>query len=164
MAIGAALWRLLWPLRARFRGGWAVGDVFPDFVLPDLSGRGHALSDSGGRWTVLWFTNLCEDCRGRFPLLEELRREAGDRFRILAVSVLAPDDPLPRWVAPSCGFPILIDPDDAVGLQLGLAHPPGACPLFNLFIIDGTGRIAFKGHLSALAPERFRALWRGLAA
>lgn len=156
------LWKLLWPLRARWRRGLEMGELFPDFTLTDLTGRSHTLSDDqDGRSTVLWLTNLCEDCRSKVPLLEELRREAGDRFRILAVSLLGDDPTLPRQVSVQCGFPILMDPEDIVGHKLGLSHPPQTCPLHNLFILDKDGRVVFRHHLSALNPEAFRALWQG---
>lgn len=153
------LWRLLWPLRAWRRKGLEVGKYFPDFSLRDVSGRVHALSDNPeGKRTVVWLTNLCEDCRAKAPLLEELRLKAGDRFRVLAVSLLGADSSLPRRVSAERGFPILLDPEDIVGRDLGLAHPSGTCPLHNLFILDLDRRILFRHHLSALKPEAFRAL------
>lgn len=159
------LWRLLWPWRAGAAPAPASGEAFPDFTLKDLEGVKHSLfnAEPGAR-TVLWLTNFCEDCRARVPLLEELRREASDRCRILAVSILSIDDPLPGQVAPSCGFPILLDPEDVVTKKLGQAHPPGTCPLRNLYIVDGAGRILFRHHLSALKPDAFRAAWRALIA
>lgn len=157
-----AAWRLLWPLRARLRGGLAPGSIFPDFALADTQGRRHALSDAGGRATVLWFTNLCADCRAQIPALHELVDQAGDRYRVLAISILDPADPLPARVAGECRFPLLLDPEDIVSRRLGLAHPPGACPLTNLFLVSPSGRVLHRGHLSALGPERFRALWRSL--
>lgn len=155
------LWWFLWPVRAWLHAGLRVGDYFPDFALRDAAGRGYALSDDpSSRMTVLWLTNLCEDCRSKVPLLEELRREAGDRFRILAVSLLGDDATLPRQISARCGFPILLDPEDIVAHKLGLSHPPGTCPLHNLFILDKDRRVAYRRHLSALEPEAFRAIWR----
>jgi peroxiredoxin len=156
------LWKILWPVRARWQTGLEKGEVFPDFALKDLAGREQRLSAHGaGRWTVLWLTNLCDDCRSKVPLLEELRLESGEKFRVLAVSLLGDDLTLPRQVSGQCGFPILLDPADIVGHELGLPHPPQTCPLHNLFILDEHGRIVFRHHLSALKPEAFRALWRG---
>lgn len=151
------LWRLLWPVRSRLSGGLAVGSVFPDFSLRDTEGNEHRLS-AGGRTTVLWFTNFCADCLSRAPLL----REAAGPARVLAVSILAPDDPVPLSEAPRMGFPVLLDPEDVVARRLGLAHPPGTCPLHNLFVVDGAGRVLLRHHLSAFAPEEFRRAWRGL--
>ncbi len=155
------LWRLFWPLLSRFEGGLEVGDVFPDFTLRDTEGRAHSPYD-GRRQprTALWFTNLCEDCRARLPWLEELRQGAGERFRILAVSLLGSEESLPRQTAARCGFPVLLDPEDQVGKRLGLEHPPETCPIHNFFVLDESGRVLFKHHLSALKPEAFRALWR----
>ncbi|MBI2385330.1 MAG: TlpA family protein disulfide reductase [Elusimicrobia bacterium] len=158
------IWKLLWPLRAWRRKGLEEGDYFPGFTLSDAAGRRFSLSENPeGKMTALWLTNLCEDCRSKVPLLEELRREAGDRFRILAISLLGDDRTLPAQVSARCGFPILLDPEDIVARKLGLAHPPRTCPLHNLFILDRDRRIVFRHHLSALKPEAFRTLWRGLA-
>lgn len=155
-----ALWKLLWPIRAWWNRGLEVGKIFPDFSLKDEAGREFALSDNpGGRRTVLWLTNLCEDCRAKVPLLEELRREAGDRFRVLAVSLLGDDAAPARAVSAQGGFPVLLDPEDIVAHKLGLPHPAGSCPLHNLYILNKDGRIAYRHHLSALKPETFRALW-----
>ena len=89
-------------------------------------------------------------------------QEAGDAFGILAVSILENDETLPRSVAPQqCGFPILLGPEDLVGKKLGLTHPPGACPLTNLFILDKQGRVIFRHHFSAVDPYSFRNAWRG---
>lgn len=162
MNLTMGIWRLLWPVRAWWHRGLEKGDYFPDFTLRDLTGLGYSLSDNpDGKMTVLWLTNLCEECRSKVPLLEELRREAGDRFRILAISLLGDDATLPRQISALCGFPILMDPEDIVGRKLGLSHPPQTCPLHNLFILDKDGRVVFRHHLSALKAESFRAIWQG---
>ncbi len=154
------LWRLSWKLRAMRKRGLQVGDLFPDFSLVDLQGRRHRMSDAfPKKCAVLWFTNLCEDCRSKIPLLEELQREAGDRAQILAVSLLGDDRTLPVEVAKSCDFPILMDPGDIVGRQLGLPHPAGACPLHNLFIVNKRGRIMFRHHLSAVKADALKMAW-----
>ncbi len=158
------LWRALWNLRAWRRGGLGVGETFPNFTLMDAGGRAFTLAEPfPAEWTVLWFTNLCEDCRSRIPALEELVAAQGKRFRVLAVSLLPCGEALPE-AAVRAGFPMLLDPEDVVERRLGLDHPPGACPFHNLFIVDRRGRIVFRHHLSALKPETFRSLWEGLAA
>lgn len=157
------IWRLMWKLRSQRVCGLSVGDAFPELTLKDTKGRPHQISGSlPKQHTLLWFTNLCEDCRSKIPLLNELNHEAGDRFRILAVSILNVDNPLSFEVSKSCLFPILLDPDDVVGKRLGLPHPPDTCPLHNLFILDDKQRIVFRHHLSALSPEAFRKMWRDL--
>ena len=138
------------------------GDYFPEFTLTDASGKSHSLAAKRSeKLTALWFTNICEDGRSKIPLLETLRKEAGEHFRVLAVSLMGDDLTLPRQVASECGFPILLDPDDIVARKLGLPHPPQTCPLHNFFILDRDGRIVFRHHLSALSPATFKALWQG---
>lgn len=152
-------------MRARLHPGAEVGGCFPDFSLLDTSGRAHSLYDGRpGAHTVLWLTNLCVDCRAKIQLLEEVQRESNGCIRVLAVSILAIDDPLSGQVARTCGFPVLLDPADVVALRLGQPHPPGACPLRNIYIVDGAGIIRFKHHLSAIRPEEFRAALRTLNA
>lgn len=151
-------WRGLWAAWWRARAAFSPRrEAFPDFTLRDAGGREHTLSSGGP--TVLWFTNLCEDCRARAPLLGEMTA-AG--LRVLAVSILPYEDPLPRDYARSAPFPVLLDPDDVVSRRLGLPHPPGACPLHNLFILDRSRRVLLRHHLSAVDPEALRRLWRRL--
>jgi peroxiredoxin len=157
------LWRLLWPLRARLNPGVEVGGCFPDFTLRDVSGRPHSLYDATpGRLTILWLTNLCDGCRERIPLLVEAGRAPGGCVRVLAISILGPADPLAARVADGCGFPILLDPEDIVERRLGQVHPPGTCPIRNLYIVNGAGRIRYKHHLSAVRPEEFRGALKAL--
>lgn len=161
MNIPRWLWRLFWCVRSRLQPGAATGGRFPDFSLLDTSGREHSLyDDRPGMRTVLWLTNLCEDCRAKIPLLKEVQRESNGRVRVLAVSILAVDDPLPQRVARTCGFPVLLDPADIVASVLGQPHPPGSCPLRNIYIVDGGGTIILKHHLSAMRPEALRSALR----
>lgn len=159
MSLLTALWRATWPLRAVRDRRRAEGEAFPDFTLRDVSGRAHVLSAGGP--TALWLTNLCEDCRRRAPLLDEMIR-AG--LRVLAVSILPVEDPLPLEYGKSASFPVLLDPDDVVSRRLGLAHPPGTCPLHNLYILDRDRRVLFRHHLSAVDPETLRRTWRDILA
>lgn len=159
--ISKSLWRMGWRWRAGASAALDLGERFPDFSLNDLQGKSHHLSaPSEAEHTVLWLTNLCEDCRSKAPLLEELRSVAGGRVRIMAISLLGNDPTLPRVASANCGFPFLLDPDDIVAHKFGLTHPPQTCPLHNLFILDKDGRIVFRHHLSALKPETFRSLWK----
>jgi peroxiredoxin len=160
MGFLTVLWRKTWGVRAAIDSRRRQGEIFPDFTMTDVSGRSHTLSGSRGL-TVLWLTNLCEDCRSRVPLLREMV-SAG--LRVLAVSILPVDDPLPREFGKSAPFAVLLDPEDIVTRVLGLEHPQGTCPLHNLYIIDVERRILFRHHLSAVRPDEFRTAWRELAA
>lgn len=149
------LWRLWWRLRTAASRPALEAGFFPEFSLRDTRGRTHALS--AGRPAVLWFTNLCEDCMARIPLLEEQRRRRGDAVLILAVSVLGAERELPEKAQERCGFPILLDPKDFTARRLGLEHPPKACPLRNLFVLDAELRVVFQHHLSALDAAKLSA-------
>lgn len=164
MKLPTWVWRLFWPLRAGASPGGAVPARLPDFSLTDTCGGRHSLYDGApGALTLVWFTNLCPDCLARRELLEEVGLGGGSRIRVLAVSLLPVDDPIARGVARTARFPILLDPDDVVTNRLGLAHPPATCPLRNLYIVDGTGEVRYRHHLSAVDPAAFRAAWRSLA-
>ncbi|MBI3013040.1 MAG: redoxin domain-containing protein, partial [Elusimicrobia bacterium] len=144
----------LWKLRCIFAGkdkvGLERGELFPRFMLEDCGGRPYSIPDTTKKsFTLLWFTNLCEDCRSRIPILNELRECFGDRVSIYAISLLGRDLELPRNLEKTIGFPMLIDPEDIVSGKLNLPHPPDTCPLFNLFVLDPQGTILFKHHLSA---------------
>lgn len=160
MNVRIMFWRTLQRLRQRPFSGWKVGDFFPSFSLKDLAGVLHRISfPTDADFTVLWFTNLCDDCRERAGLLDEISRETSDRFSVAAVSLLS--EPETRRLAGPWEFPILLDPEDVVAKRLRLPHPPATCPLNNLFFLDKTGRIVFRHHLSALKPDEFRSKWRG---
>lgn len=149
------LWRLWWRLRTAVTASPVRSGRFPPFTLRDTVGGTHALTP--GRPAVLWFTNLCEDCLARVPVLEEQRQWWGYDVQVLAVSVLGAERTLPERAQAGCGFPILLDPDDFTARRLGLEHPPGACPLRNLYVLDASLRVVFQHHLSAVAPERLGA-------
>ncbi|MBI4678206.1 MAG: hypothetical protein HY748_11545 [Elusimicrobia bacterium] len=57
---------------------------------------------------------------------------------------------------------MLIDPEDIVARKLGLQHPPGTCPLNNIFLLDRSGRVVLRHHLSAIKDDAFRQAWRTL--
>ena len=63
-------------------------------------------------------------------------------------------------------FPLLLDPDDWVGAVLGLQHPQGACPLynllFNLFFLDRFGTVRLRSHLSAISEAQFLDAFRSI--
>lgn len=164
MKLPSWLWRLSWRWRTGRPPVAAALGRLPDFTLMDTGGRRHSLYNGAPRaLTMVWFTNLCGDCLSRRDLLGEVERESGARIRVLAVSLLPVDDPLAWEVARTAGFPVLLDPDDVVTNRLGLAHPPATCPLRNLYIVDGTGEVRYRHHLSAVDPSEFRAVWRALA-
>lgn len=155
-------WKIVIKARWRFsparREGTAVGERVPDFTLRDLSGRPFTLSDSfPDKSVVLWLTNLCASCEERIAFLQGIYEANHDHLEIFAVSTLGEDRATPERVLRThrIGFPLLLDPEDWVGAALGLPHPPGACPLYNLLLLDRSGAIRLRSHLSAIKEEDF---------
>lgn len=145
-------WRLVWPWRARADKTLEPGSLFPDFELAATDGRRYRLSEDGGKRTVLWFTNLCDGCQARAPLLNQLVERSSASLRVLAVNILEEEETASR-LAPSFKFPILLDPEDIVQSVLKIPHPPGACPLHNLYVVAPGRNVLLRGHLSAMKPE-----------
>lgn len=151
-------WRPIWRIKTLFaKKGLEIGQVLPDFCLNDLSGKRYNLSDSFPRKGVLlWLTNLCSSCEEKIQFLEHLREQYEAKVAILAISTLGKDFEMPRRILQKhrFNFPLLLDPEDWVGRVLGFSHPEGACPLFNLLVLDRYGRVAFRAHLSAVKEEK----------
>ena len=135
VALGAALlWRDVSttsqanpvpPLPAQATDGKSVGSLVeappwadgkPSFVLDDLTGARHDLSESSGRVVLVhFFATWCEPCREELPALQRLlerSRESG--LTIFAVSVGEPDARVRRFFEPMpMNYPIVLDRDRA---------------------------------------------------
>jgi len=68
------------------------GQPAPDFVLTDISGRQHKLSDYRGKDVMLIFwASWRSPCRAEIPDLIELRNTVGqDKLAMLAISYISP--------------------------------------------------------------------------
>jgi peroxiredoxin len=147
-----------WVFYAFRKRGIEVGQRVPDFTLLDIYGRSVTLSDFfPEKAVVLWLTNLCSSCEERIGILEKVYEEKRDSLEVIAISTLGDDRATPEKILKthSIKFPLLLDPEDWVYRKLGLEHPEGACPLYNLLILDRFGKVAFRHHLSAFSDEKF---------
>lgn len=161
-SIKALFWKIFirsrWLLNLFGKKGAEIGVRAPDFTLRDLSGRSFILLEVfPEKAAVLWLTNLCSSCEERIQLLQRVYKANRDRLEIFAISTLGEDRATPERILRThrMTFPLLLDPDDWVGKTLGLPHPVGACPLYNLLVLDAAGIIRFKSHLSAIGDETF---------
>lgn len=144
-----------------------AGEPIPDFTLCDLYGRPVTLSHAfPKKAVVLWLTNLCSSCEERIGLLQKVYTENRDRLEIIAISTLGNDRNTPERTlrAHRIGFPLLLDPEDWIGRVLKFEHPENACPLYNLLILDRSGRVRLKSHLSAISDEKFMDAVRSIVA
>jgi len=92
-------------------GDLPVGQPAPTFRLTDATTGAHvALADLKGKPVILAFWGTyCPSCRAELGTLEELHREAGDRYALIALS--SEDPRKVRSFAESRGlsFPTVID-------------------------------------------------------
>jgi peroxiredoxin len=149
---------LRWLLRSPKKTGAEVGQRIPDFTLSNIAGRPVTLSKTfPKKAAVLWLTNLCSSCEEKIGLLQRVYETQGDRLEIFAISTLGDDMATPKRILQThrMTFPLLMDPEDWVGKELKLEHPAGACPMYNLLILDRAGCVRFRHHLSAIGNEKF---------
>ena len=129
----------------------AVGDRAPAFSLPDTFGESHALPDGQGTLaTVVVFTcNHCPYALAWHDRILAVARDYAERgVRILAVN---PNDgeryprdsyeAMQRRVQADGGWPIpyLRDESQEVARAYGARTTP------DVFVVDGTGRVAYRG-------------------
>jgi peroxiredoxin len=131
-------------------GGISVGDVAPDFELPDTEGRLHTLRDGDdAKATVLLFT--CNHCPYALAwhdrLLSAARDYAGSGVRFLAIN----SNDAQRYPADSYEamqkrvreeqwpLPYLHDESQEVARAYGAKVTP------DLFVLDSEGRLRYRG-------------------
>ena len=93
---------------------WTDGK--PSFVLEDLTGVRHDLSDSSGRVVLVhFFATWCEPCREELPALQRLlERSRNSGLAIFAISVGEPDARVRRFFEPMpTNYPVVLDRDRA---------------------------------------------------
>jgi peroxiredoxin len=119
----------------------------PDFALPDLDGRIHALSDYRGRKVVLYAWSTWCGCRFHLPEWAALHRELEGEG--LTVITLATDgggaDAAREWIeAAAPGHPSLIDEWHVTTELYGLVNVP------NAVWIDEHGTIVRPPHAAGM--------------
>ena len=133
LALAAAVY-----MQQRQSGGRA-GFPAPDFVLSDLQGRQHRLSQFRGKIVFLnvWAT-WCPPCRMEMPSMEHLhRRLQGKEFVMLAVSEDEGGVAGVRNFINKLGvtFTVLMDPEGIVPSRYGVTGYP------ETFVIDREGHV-----------------------
>ncbi|MBM7701678.1 thiol-disulfide oxidoreductase ResA [Metabacillus iocasae] len=116
----------------------ADGDQAPDFVLTDLQGQQHQLSDYKGKGVFLNFWGTwCKPCEREMPVMEQqyhLYKDQG--VEILAVNVDETNVAVQQFADRyKLSFPIVIDRGSQV------LHAYGVGPLPTTFLIDPDGKV-----------------------
>ena len=141
----------------RASGAWSdgAGGTVPDMTLARLSGGEVSLADYRGRVVLLDFwATWCTPCRAQAQILEPLYGEyQGRGVEFLAVDSGEDLDTVRRFVERDpFPYPVLLDPDDSLGLALEILALP------TLVVVDKEGEIAYFNEGIADAQELRREL------
>lgn len=113
----------------------------PDFVLNDLDGNQHRLSDYRGRVIIVNFwATWCPPCRAEMPSMqrawEQLEKEG---ILMLGIDVGEDEDTIFQFTASyPVEFPLLMDSDSSVINQWPVRGVP------TTFVVDPKGRIVYR--------------------
>lgn len=132
----------------------AVGSKAPDFVLTDLEGHKHRLSDYRGQGVFLNFWGTwCPHCKQEMPYINNQYHQFRDKgVQVLAVDIqespLAVNEFASRY---HLDFPIMIDTNKEVMTAYGID------PLPATFLIDKNGKVIkyYTGQLSENLVREF---------
>ncbi len=127
----------------------AVGEMAPDFVLVDMEGNKHQLSDYKGQGVFLNFWGTwCEPCEEEFPYINnQYHQFKGQGVQVLAVNINESELAVNTFANRlQLDFPIVIDKDS----QVMTAYNIG--PLPATFLIDKDGKVV-KYHTGQLTEE-----------
>jgi peroxiredoxin len=142
---------------------FSMGDVAPDFTLPDLSGNTISSKSLKGKFVVIHFaTTWCPFCNAEAPNLEKFYQEYKKKHvQVLVIDVLEAKNLVVQKLRDKFNltFPILLDEDGAVATRFA---PPDALPdlsrdevmLASNLIIDPDGNIQY---ISLLDTHNFDA-------
>ncbi len=118
------------------RDGLPAGTEAPNFVLPDLDDKPHALVDYRGKRVLLVFSDVtCGPCEAMSPDLVKLAEKKGDKLQVLMIS--RGDVEANRQKAQAFGypFPVLRQKNWEISKLFGMFATPIA------FLIDENGVI-----------------------
>jgi peroxiredoxin len=127
----------------------AVGEKAPDFVLTDLNGKKHRLSDYEGQGVFLNFWGTwCKPCEKEMPYINNQYNKFKEQgVQVLAVNVGESDFAVEKFAEKhQLDFPIVIDESGDVQTAYGIN------PLPATFLIDKDGKV-IKYHTGELTEE-----------
>lgn len=136
--ISAVAYTLYANLTKESRGEIKVGDKAPDFVLQDMSGTKHRLSDYRGKGVFLNFWGTwCEPCKEEMPYMVDLYKGFKKQgVEILAVNVGESNYLVNKFIKNyDLNFPVLIDKSRDVQNAYGID------PIPTSFFIDSSGKV-----------------------
>jgi peroxiredoxin len=129
-----------------------VGKTAPDFVLVDMEGNKHRLSEYKGQGVFLNFwATWCKPCEREMPYIENQYQQFKDQgVQVLAIDSSETDLVVNKFVERhGMTFPVMIDKDGQVQAAYGIN------PLPITFLIDKEGKVV-KSHTGELTEETVR--------
>lgn len=130
----------------------AIGKTAPDFVLVDMNGEKHRLSDYKGQGVFLNFWGTwCKPCEKEMPYINNQFKQFTDKnVTVLAVNVGESDLAIQKFLdRHQLEFPILKDKDG----QVMTAYKIG--PLPATYMIDKDGKVV-QYHTGQLTEDMIR--------
>jgi peroxiredoxin Q/BCP len=145
----------------RTASGPRVGDVAPDFTLPDKDGNmvrlADELKDHSSVVLVFYYEGTCDACQEQLAGLEK-DRAAYERkgAQLIALAVQSQEGAAYTAQVTKAQYPILADAQHTVAEQYGVFDLPiadvGRSALPSTFIIEQNGKIVWLYVSNARAP------------
>lgn len=130
----------------------AIGEEAPDFILTDLEGNEHRLSDYEGQGVFLnfWGT-FCKPCEKEMPYINNQYNQFKDKgVQVLSVDVKESELAVKKFAdRHKLDFPIVIDKDESVASAYGIDPIPAT------FLIDKNGKVV-KYYVGELTEEMIK--------
>lgn len=117
-----------------------IGKKAPDFVLTDINGEKHRLSDYEGQGVFLNFwATWCKPCEREMPYMNDQRQKYKDQgVEIIAVNVGESEVAVKEFAKRhQLDFPIVLDREQQVTTAYGVN------PLPITFLIDKNGNVVY---------------------
>lgn len=117
-----------------------IGKKAPDFVLIDINGEKHRLSDYEGQGVFLNFwATWCKPCEREMPYMNDQRQKYKDQgVEIIAVNVGESEVAVKEFAKRhQLDFPIVLDREQQVTTAYGVN------PLPITFLIDKSGNVVY---------------------
>jgi thiol-disulfide isomerase/thioredoxin len=122
------------------RAADGVGELAPNWILSDLSGKPISLYDEAeaGKTTVMFFwASWCKTCKKLLPVLQELEHNKGDRpISIYLMNVWEDNDPVAFLRDFEVNLPVLLQAEN-VAQRYQVRITPG------IVVVDSERRIRY---------------------
>ncbi|GMR03903.1 MAG: TlpA disulfide reductase family protein [Gammaproteobacteria bacterium] len=124
-----------------------------EFILPDLEGKPHRLSEWGGKVIVLNFwATWCPPCREEIPLFIDLQRKyAGRGLQVIGIAIDKKEDVAAYRAAMGINYPLLIGADAGLEIMARYGNSYGSLPYS--VIINPHGEIIARKQGAYTRPE-----------